>query len=1300
MANKRIGKEEASKKMNAADKRIKGISSIADSTIRRSKVSLEKQYGTSYGNRQAVTSVDKALNSLAKTTAALAVGIKTITVETARGVKNITAGGAKAMSEYAKAISEDIHINRQNFMVTTIGKFTPLVGYAVAKMMETTVFRNMIDKMKVGLSRALNSVTSRFKRLASMGWEKGKEFWSSMKDRISGTSGAVKTKMANARAAKKEKKYFTKEAAIKDALADANVASAAKKASRTKNVEKQVPHMASGGYVKKEGLAKVHAAEVVQPVDKIVDTIVNTVNKRLDEKEKREGTSAEGFASMFKKNKEQDFFGFDKVGTSFKNAFQIMQRKNLALEQRVMKRDAKNQRGLIGSFMTAYSEEAKQEELPLMERQVRATLAVKEAIAGENKNAIVAWQKMLYEHPFFHAILVGLKGLTTLTTAPLKFIFRKRGLYSSRLKSSGTVFERLYDSNSLIYTGLMEKMDDLTANTYVTANATNATASKTGAIGKHVPGTIPAPKQKGWSLAGVTARLAYGGLKYGAKAIGWGGKKLAEKYGGDRSKKFMDFASKDLFGKDGHINKAFFKKIWAGRNDKLETQLEKRTRWRKEAQERKQKNRAIKDKRDDLKSFKDKVAFGYDKRTAAKKVQEERKVRMRKRLIPDAYEKMKFKEQIKYEQDVVLRKQQQQKQQQQKKLKENKEKYKKKYEDPSTGKDRTGGKTFSSKITELVKNSKSQLKVSIQNKMANVNTLQKLKSGAKSLWTFGAFVISWLMKTVMKLPTMLGSLGKYLLAVPFVKPLLAKLGIGGAAVGAGASTVAKKPGLLSKGATALAKTKVGQKVAASAVGKGVAKLAGKTAVKFGLKTASKQIPILGGLVGLGLGIRRAMKGDFVGAGLELTSGVLGSVGFLSAGASTVGSLGIEGVLAYRDIKSNLNKDDIAKKAAEETKKRADKYRNIQASFSEYLPVINQFAGATTTGALISSYLQGKLGDNPDALLKAANAISKLKKDQLQQFQINPHTQQVAKAIVAAGSELKKGKKYLSKKYSNISEYAEKGYKTVKKDYNKLGVTGMSSKYIEQAEDSINSGIKSTKKYIDGIDIEKYKKEFSHLSDKSPEEIVSWVKKQKSIKAGTKMFNSAKNSSIANKVVDVAESSYNAVSGVVKNPMDFFSKFLETFGGNPKQFYLDTKEKLWGGIAAIKKYAIGSYKIQKSIFDHKVLQATGKENEISYIDKPEAQERLGFTAGINGKKVAGMNARHDLFQAALNSDMMQSLQGVKNSVDMGTKSNSTLINTVNNNSQSTVVSNGGSGGNPVQPSELDDFVKLILTNGLS
>jgi len=76
----------------------------------------------------------------------------------------------------------------------------------------------------------------------------------------------------------------------------------------------------------------------------------------------------------------------------------------------------------------------------------------------------------------------------------------------------------------------------------------------------------------------------------------------------------------------------------------------------------------------------------------------------------------------------------------------------------------------------------------------------------------------------------------------------------------------------------------------------LAKSAGKTASKGVLKSVLKQIPIVAGVAGVIFGIQRALEGDLMGAGLEITSGLLGATG------TTPGiGLAIDGYLLGRDL---------------------------------------------------------------------------------------------------------------------------------------------------------------------------------------------------------------------------------------------------------------------------------------------------------------------------------------------------------------------------------------------------------------
>ena len=76
----------------------------------------------------------------------------------------------------------------------------------------------------------------------------------------------------------------------------------------------------------------------------------------------------------------------------------------------------------------------------------------------------------------------------------------------------------------------------------------------------------------------------------------------------------------------------------------------------------------------------------------------------------------------------------------------------------------------------------------------------------------------------------------------------------------------------------------------------VGKLFGKGSAKVGIRRVLKAIPGIGLGLGIVFGIQRAMQGDLLGAGLEISSGVLG----LNPATTGLG-MGIDGFLLARDL---------------------------------------------------------------------------------------------------------------------------------------------------------------------------------------------------------------------------------------------------------------------------------------------------------------------------------------------------------------------------------------------------------------
>lgn len=88
-----------------------------------------------------------------------------------------------------------------------------------------------------------------------------------------------------------------------------------------------------------------------------------------------------------------------------------------------------------------------------------------------------------------------------------------------------------------------------------------------------------------------------------------------------------------------------------------------------------------------------------------------------------------------------------------------------------------------------------------------------------------------------------------------------------------------------------------EKETAKAVDEKIAKKVGGSVSK----SISKKIPLVGlGLAG-GFAVDRIMEGDYVGAGMEMTSGILGTLGALTFGAGTVASVVVDAALLKRDI---------------------------------------------------------------------------------------------------------------------------------------------------------------------------------------------------------------------------------------------------------------------------------------------------------------------------------------------------------------------------------------------------------------
>jgi hypothetical protein len=193
---------------------------------------------------------------------------------------------------------------------------------------------------------------------------------------------------------------------------------------------------------------------------------------------------------------------------------------------------------------------------------------------------------------------------------------------------------------------------------------------------------------------------------------------------------------------------------------------------------------------------------------------------------------------------------------------------------------------------------------------------------------------------------------------------------GGAPKGGGYGFAATKTAeaVAPKGAASAAEAaaKVGGKTIGKAAGKGL----GMSALKSGIK----KIPIIGALAGLGFGISRAMSGDYVGAALEVASGVAGTI----PGLGTAASAAIDVGLAGRDIyKAN---EGVGRSAAQKGTEAKETEKSVTAVEVKKAPAdqINTQEQLLLTLQELQTYLKSINDQNMEqakAVSKTATAVS-------------------------------------------------------------------------------------------------------------------------------------------------------------------------------------------------------------------------------------------------------------------------------------------------------------------------------------
>jgi hypothetical protein len=283
----------------------------------------KQSMGDIKGIEEVQNSMNSVLSNLNRTIGSIGHGFAKVAASTAKASGDLVRG-------YGKAISQDISYNKQNVIAMALARSTPLFGYFAAKFMETDVFQKAKERMKTALGNALGSVTTKFK-----------EGFTSLFEKLKFKKG------------------------------DKTVSSVSK--------EKvgEIPKMQHGGYVEKGGLAKLHAAEVVMPIEKVLEKIDQSIAVTRE------------LALLTKK---AQLNTLAKLGTYVADTREM---------QKV---------GIFKGFVRALRTTATQYEQPAQQRMLRAVLSIQDAMGATigtwPMGATIGtwpqvWQKMLIQHPTF-----------------------------------------------------------------------------------------------------------------------------------------------------------------------------------------------------------------------------------------------------------------------------------------------------------------------------------------------------------------------------------------------------------------------------------------------------------------------------------------------------------------------------------------------------------------------------------------------------------------------------------------------------------------------------------------------------------------------------------------------------------------------------------------------------------------------------------------------------------------------------------------------------------------------------------
>jgi hypothetical protein len=207
-------------------KRLQVSNEVSALTKEQQKLMQQLEFERNKITNDTAAAYSGVIKGLGNTIKQLSLGVKNITVDTSKA-------SSQAISQYGKAISEDISINKTNTIAMALSRATPLFGYFAAKFVETDVFQDAATRIREKIGGAVSAGLSKAGQSVAGIFKKGKEVEQhSMREDF----GSVSSELSELK----------------------------------KHIQKKPPKLQEGGYVKRGGLVQVHSAEVITPIDKLL----------------------------------------------------------------------------------------------------------------------------------------------------------------------------------------------------------------------------------------------------------------------------------------------------------------------------------------------------------------------------------------------------------------------------------------------------------------------------------------------------------------------------------------------------------------------------------------------------------------------------------------------------------------------------------------------------------------------------------------------------------------------------------------------------------------------------------------------------------------------------------------------------------------------------------------------------------------------------------------------------------------------------------------------------------------------